>query len=58
MGFACEIAVFTVASLRPGRVAGAAALTSAAVLFVSERADFTGSMTAPGALIVVLVDNL
>jgi signal transduction histidine kinase len=54
LGFACEIAVFTVASLRPGRVAGAAALTSAAVLFAAERADFTGSMTAPGALIVVV----
>jgi signal transduction histidine kinase len=54
LGFGCEIAVFSVASLRPRRVAGAAALVSAVVLFTAERAGFTGSMTAPGALIVVV----
>jgi signal transduction histidine kinase len=54
LGFGCEIAVFTVASLRPRRVAGAAALVTAAVLFAAERTEVTGSMTAPGALIVVV----
>lgn len=54
LGFGCEIALFTVASLRPRRVAGAAALVTAAVLFAAERTEVTGSMTAPGALIVVV----
>ncbi len=54
LGFGCEIAVFTVASLRPRRIAGTAALVSAALLFAAERTDFSGSMTAPGALIVVV----
>jgi len=54
LGFGCEIAVFSVASLRPRRVAASAALVSAVVLFTAERAGFTGSMTAPGALIVVV----
>jgi signal transduction histidine kinase len=54
LGFGCEIAVFTVASLRPFRIAAPAALVSAMVLFTAERTDFTGSMTAPGALIVVV----
>lgn len=54
LGFGCEIAVFTVASLRPRRIAGPAALVSAAVLFAAERTDVTGSMTAPGGLIVVV----
>jgi signal transduction histidine kinase len=54
LGFGCEIALFTVASLRTRRVSGTAAFVSAAVLFAAERTDSTGSMTAPGALIVVV----
>lgn len=51
---ASEIAVFTVACLRPRRVAAAAALVSAVALFVVARTDFTGPMTEPRTLIVVV----
>jgi len=54
LGFGCEIALFTVACLRSRRVAGSAALVCAAVLFGAARTNATGSMTAPGALIVVV----
>lgn len=54
LGFGCEIALFTVACLRSRRVAGSAALVCAAVLFGAARTNATGSMIAPGALIVVV----
>jgi signal transduction histidine kinase len=54
LGLACEIAVFTVACLRPRRVAGAAALLSAVVLFAAARIDVSGPITAAGTLIVVV----
>lgn len=58
LGFGCEIAAFTVASLRPPRMAGPAALITAAVLFGAEGTDFTGPITAPGELIVVVYTAL
>ena len=54
LGLACEIAVFTVACLRPRRVAGAAALVTAAVLFVAARSGVGGPITAAATLIVVV----
>ena len=54
LGLACEIAVFTVACLRPRRVAGAAALVSALVLLVAARAGVGGPITAAATLIVVV----
>lgn len=54
LGLACEIAVFTVACLRPRRVAGAAALVSAMVLFAAARSGVGGPITAAATLIVVV----
>ncbi len=54
LGLACEIAVFTVACLRPRRVAGAAALVSAVVLFAAARNGVTGPITAAATMIVVV----
>jgi signal transduction histidine kinase len=54
LGLACEIAVFTVACLRPRRVAGIAALVSAAVLFGAARSGVSGPITAATTLIVVV----
>lgn len=51
---ASEIAVFTVACLRPRRVAGAAALVSAVVLFGVVTTDLAGPMTEARTLIVVV----
>jgi len=51
---ASEIAVFTVACLRPRRLAAAAALGAAVVLFGAVRTDATGPMTEPRILIVVV----
>lgn len=52
--FGCLIAVFTVACLRPRRVAGPAALVGGVLLFAVARTDVTGSMTEARALIVVV----
>jgi signal transduction histidine kinase len=54
LGLACEIAVFTVACLRPRLVAGAAALITAAVLFLAARSGVGGPITAAATLIVVV----
>jgi signal transduction histidine kinase len=54
LGLGCEIAVFTIACLRPRRVAGAAALVSAAVLFGAARSGVSGPVTAAATLIVVV----
>jgi signal transduction histidine kinase len=54
LGLACEIAVFTVACLRPRRVSGTAALVSAVVLFVAARSGVSGPITAAATLIVVV----
>ena len=54
LGLACEVAVFTVACLRPRRVAGIAALVSAAVLFGAARSGVGGPITAAATLIVVV----
>ena len=54
LGLACEIAVFTVACLRPRRVAGTAALVTAAVLFGAARSGVGGPITAAATLIVVV----
>jgi len=54
LGYACEIAVFTVACLRPRRVSLTAALVSAAVLFGAARSGVSGPITAAATLIVVV----
>jgi signal transduction histidine kinase len=54
LGLACEIAVFTVACLHPRRVAGIAALVSAAVLFGAARSGVSVPITSAGTLIVVV----
>lgn len=54
LGLACEIAVFTVACLRSRRVAGAAALVTAMVLFAAARSGVGGPITAAATLIVVV----
>jgi len=54
LGLACEIAVFTVACVRPRRVAGTAALVTAAVLFGAARSGVGGPITAAATLIVVV----
>ena len=54
LGLACEIAVFTVACLRPRRVSGAAALVSAVILFAAARIGVSVPITAAATLIVVV----
>jgi signal transduction histidine kinase len=51
---ACEIAVFTVACLRPRRVAGTAALLSAVVLFGAARSGVRVPITSAETLIVLV----
>ncbi|WP_407343769.1 sensor histidine kinase [Pengzhenrongella phosphoraccumulans] len=51
---ASEIAVFTVACVRPRRVAALAALAAAVVLFGVASTDATGPMTEPRMLIVLV----
>jgi signal transduction histidine kinase len=58
LGLACEVAVFTVACLRPRRVAGIAALISAAVLFGAARSGVSVPITSAGTLIVVVWTGL
>lgn len=54
LGLACEIAVFTVACLRPRRVAGLAALVSAVILLGAARSGVGGPITAATTRIVVV----
>ena len=54
LGLACEIAVFTVACLRPRRVAGAAAVVSAVILLFVARSGVGGPITSATTLIVVV----
>jgi signal transduction histidine kinase len=54
LGLACEIAVFTVACLRPRRVAGVAALVSAVILLGAARSGVGGPIAAATTLIVVV----
>jgi len=54
LGLGVEIALFTVACLRPRRVAGIAALASAAILFGAARSGVSGPITAAATLIVLV----
>jgi signal transduction histidine kinase len=54
LGYACEIALFTVACLLPRRVSLTAGLVSAAVLFGAARSGVSGPITAAATLIVLV----
>ena len=54
LGYACEIALFTVACLLPRRISLTAGLVSAAVLFGAARSGVSGPITAAATLIVLV----